>query len=60
METERPDHVATYLKERCPQGRFGTPNEIADVVAFLASERSSFAPGSAWAVDGGQLRSYTH
>ena len=60
MEVERPDHVTKYLKERCPQGRFGTPQEIADVVAFLASDLSSFAPGSTWTVDGGQLRSYAH
>ena len=58
METENPEHVGRYLADRCPLGRFGTVEEIADVVVFLCSERSSFAPGSSWTVDGGQLRSY--
>ena len=58
MEREKPDYVARYLRERCPQGRLGTPEEVAGVVAFLASDWASFAPGAAWSVDGGQLRSY--
>ncbi|MGD9530436.1 SDR family oxidoreductase [Pseudonocardia sp.] len=39
-----------------PLGRWGAPEEIADVVAFLASERASFMTGSAVAVDGGAIR----
>jgi 3-oxoacyl-[acyl-carrier protein] reductase len=39
--------------EKIPLGRMGTPEEIAGVVVFLASERASFVTGSAWAVDGG-------
>jgi 3-oxoacyl-[acyl-carrier protein] reductase len=38
---------------KIPLGRMGTPEEIASVVVFLASERASFVTGSAWAVDGG-------
>jgi 3-oxoacyl-[acyl-carrier protein] reductase len=47
---------AEVLKSRVakiPLGRMGTPDEIAAVVTFLASERASFVTGSAWAVDGG-------
>jgi len=47
---------AEVLKPRVgkiPLGRMGTPDEIASVVVFLASERASFVTGSAWAVDGG-------
>jgi NAD(P)-dependent dehydrogenase (short-subunit alcohol dehydrogenase family) len=38
---------------RIPLGRMGTSEEVAAVVAFLASERAGFVNGSAWAVDGG-------
>ncbi|MGA9406624.1 MAG: SDR family oxidoreductase [Bacteroidota bacterium] len=39
-----------------PLGRYGTPQEIADVVAFLASSRSSFITGATISVDGGMTR----
>ena len=53
-KTGKPE--AEVLKPRVakiPVGRMGTAEEIAGVVAFLASERASFVNGSAWAVDGG-------
>lgn len=55
---KRPDHVEKYLKERMAIQRFGKPEEIADVIAFLCSEHSSFCVGSAFLVDGGQGRSF--
>ncbi len=42
-----------------PLGRLGEPEEIADVVAFLASERASFVTGTFLAVDGGVVQSPT-
>lgn len=36
-----------------PLGRIGTPEEIAEVVCFLASKAASYVTGSEWNVDGG-------
>lgn len=38
---------------RLPVGRMGRPDEVAAVVTFMASERSSYVVGTAWYVDGG-------
>ncbi|WP_019546468.1 SDR family NAD(P)-dependent oxidoreductase [Streptomyces sulphureus] len=41
------------LISRHPQGRLGTPEEMAEVAAFLLSDRASFVEGSFHLVDGG-------
>lgn len=40
-----------------PMGRLGRPEEVADVVLFLASARASFVTSSVWDVGGGSIRS---
>jgi 3-oxoacyl-[acyl-carrier protein] reductase len=40
---------------RVPRGSFGTPGEIAAVVAFLCSEQAANVVGAAWSVDGGTV-----
>jgi gluconate 5-dehydrogenase len=45
--------MAELLRRELPLGRWGQPGEIANVVAFLASDESDYVCGSTWAVDGG-------
>jgi 3-oxoacyl-[acyl-carrier protein] reductase len=53
----RRDEVLRYIASEVPMQRFGKPEEIADVVAFLASARASFVTGACLVADGGQTRS---
>lgn len=50
------DEVKGYIDAEVPLKRFGKPEEIADAIVFLASERASFITGAELVIDGGQKR----
>jgi 3-oxoacyl-[acyl-carrier protein] reductase len=54
---EDPNGMAEFVKRELPFGRFGRPEEVGAVVAFLASPRASWISGSSVPVDGCQSRS---
>jgi len=54
---EDPEGMQHFIAQNLPMGRFGTVEEIADVVTFLVSERASLITGACLNVDGGQSRS---
>lgn len=48
------EKLEQYIQDAIPMGRFGTVEEIADAIVFLASDQSSFMTGHALVVDGGE------
>jgi len=53
LTQDLPESLQAQITERTPLGRFGTPEEIADAVAFLASDEAGYITGQVLAVDGG-------
>jgi 3-oxoacyl-[acyl-carrier protein] reductase len=56
-QQDDPAGIAEFVRRELPFGRFGRPEEVGAVVAFLASPRASWISGSSVPVDGCQSRS---
>ncbi|MEO8839983.1 MAG: SDR family oxidoreductase [Kofleriaceae bacterium] len=53
-----PAGIAAMVERELPFGRFGTVDEVADTVAFVASPRASWIHGACLVVDGGQSHAF--
>ena len=56
-QQEDPEGIAAFVSRELPLGRFGTAEEVGDVVAFVCSPRASWISGACLTVDGCQSRS---
>ena len=54
---ENPERLAEFVRNELPLGRFGYPEEVANVVTFMVSDAASLMVGACVNVDGGQSRS---
>lgn len=55
MKAERTQEFIDSMQAAVPLGRLGTPDDVANAVAFLASDEASYITGTSIVVDGGQV-----
>ena len=55
MTDKLDEEVKEKMKSFIPLGRFGTPNDVANLVCFLASEEAGYITGQTFNVDGGMV-----
>ena len=54
MQDRLSEEFRAYMRSTIPMGRYGEPEEIGEMVAFLASDRTSYITGQVYSVDGGR------
>lgn len=57
VKNNPPAVVQEFIARNLPMGRFGWPEPVGELVAFLCSERANLITGACYTVDGGQSRS---
>ena len=55
MTQSLPEEYKNQLLSKIPLGKLGSPNDIANAVAFLASENASYITGETLHINGGML-----
>ncbi|MBO2519770.1 MULTISPECIES: SDR family NAD(P)-dependent oxidoreductase [Limnochorda] len=53
-----PEGIQTFVEQEIPSGRFGRPEEVGWVAAFLVSPKANWVRGACLTVDGGQSRAF--
>ena len=57
VNSNSPEAVEQFIERQLPMGKFGWPEPVGEMVAFLCSERADLVTGTSITVDGGQSRS---
>jgi NAD(P)-dependent dehydrogenase (short-subunit alcohol dehydrogenase family) len=56
MNNDQYEHFLEHSRETHPLGRVGRPEEIAELIAFLASDRAAWITGATYSIDGGRAQ----
>lgn len=57
QQQQPPEVVQQFIEQNLPMGKFGEPEPVGDLIAFLASERAGIITGACINIDGGQSKS---